>query len=140
MDKKMLPFSNVDEYIAQFPAEVQQRLHALRQAIREMAPDAREKISWDMPTFDYHGNVVHFAAFKSHISLFPGADGVAAFLPRLEGEGYKLAKGTIQFPANKPLPLDLVREIVAFRVAQNVQWAEEKKTQKKRPAANADKA
>lgn len=140
MDEKTLPFSNIDEYIAQFPAEVQERLQALRQAIREMAPEAREKISWDMPTFDFHGNLVHFAAFKSHISLFPGADGVAAFLPRLESEGYKLAKGTIQFQANKPLPLDLVREIVAFRAAQNKQWAEEKKAKKKRPPANADKA
>ena len=109
--------ANVGAYIAQFPPDVQERLQALRAAIREAAPDAAEKISYRMPTFYLHGNVVHFAAFKDHISLFPGSSGVEAFAHRLAS--YRTSKGTIQFPYGKPLPLGLVKDIVRYRVDEN---------------------
>mgnify|MGYP000845659460 FL=1 len=120
---------NVDAYIAQFPPDVQERLQALRAAIREAAPDAAEKISYRMPTYHQHGNVVHFAAFKDHISLFPGSSGVEAFAHRLTA--YKTSKGTIQFPYGQPLPLDLVKEIVRYRVDENRRAAEARKKRKK---------
>ena len=119
----------VDAYIAQFPPDVQERLQALRAAIREAAPDAAEKISYQMPTFHQHGNVVHFAAFKDHISLFPGSSGVTAFAHRLAA--YKTSKGTIQFPYGKPLPLDLVKEIVRYRVDENCRIADARKKRRK---------
>jgi uncharacterized protein YdhG (YjbR/CyaY superfamily) len=125
----MSDFTRVDDYIAQFPADIQDRLQAIRAAIREAAPDAVEKISWQMPTFHQHGNVVHFAAFKDHISLFPGASGVEAFADRLTA--YKTSKGTIQFPHGRPLPLELVKEIVRYRVEENSQIAAAKKKRTK---------
>jgi uncharacterized protein YdhG (YjbR/CyaY superfamily) len=125
----MSDFTRVDDYITQFPADIQDRLQAIRAAIREAAPDAVEKISWQMPTFHQHGNVVHFAAFKDHISLFPGASGVEAFADRLTP--YKTSKGTIQFPHGRPLPLELVKEIVRYRVEENSQIAAAKKKRTK---------
>ncbi len=130
MEESKLPYSNIDEYIAQYPPEVQARLQTLRQCIHETAPEATEKISYAMPTFYLKGNLVHFACFKHHIGLYPGASGVEAFLPELGG--YKTSKGAIQLPMDKPLPLELVRRIVRFRVAENTAWAEEKKKQAKR--------
>lgn len=123
--KRTDAMNTIDEYIAQFPPEVQEKLAAVRNTIREAAPEATEKISWQMPTFYLHGNLVHFAAMKKHIGFYPGPSGVAAFAPKLTE--YKTSKGAIQFPLNKPLPLDLIREIVTFRVAENKKTAEEKK-------------
>jgi uncharacterized protein YdhG (YjbR/CyaY superfamily) len=122
-------FTNIDEYIALFPADIQDRLRVIRAAIREAAPNATEKISWQMPTFYQHGNVVHFAAFKDHISLFPGASGVEVFTDRLTA--YKTSKGTIQFPYSQPIPLELVKEIVRFRVEENKQAAQTRKKKTK---------
>lgn len=104
----------IDEYIAQFPDDIQTRLKQLRAVIRKAAPHAVEKISWSMPTFRQEENLIHFAAFKRHIGLFPGAEGVAAFAGKLEG--FKTSKGAIQLPNDKELPLDLVAEITRFRV------------------------
>lgn len=115
----------VDEYIAQFPPEVGEKLKELRAAVLEAAPDATEKISWGMPAYSLNGMLVYFAAFKNHIGFFPEANGVAAFLPKLDG--YKTSKGTIQFPLSKPVPLDLVREVVRFKVNINAQKAQNKK-------------
>lgn len=112
----------IDAYIAQFPPDVQDKLLSLRAAIREAAPDAAEKISYQMPTFHQHGNVVHFAAFKDHISLFPGSSGVDAFSHRLTA--YKTSKGTIQFRYDEPLPLELVKEIVRYRMDENSRAAQ----------------
>ena len=117
MNQSQLPFSTIDEYIAQFPPEVQEKLQALRRCVREAAPEAVEKISWAMPTFYLRGNLVHFACFKRHIGLYPGVSAIEAFLPELGG--YKTSKGAIQFPLEKPLPLELVGRIVRFRVAEN---------------------
>ena len=127
MDKKAFPYSNIDEYIAQCPAETQPMLDQLRRAIREAAPEAVEKISWDMPTFALHGNLVHFALAKKHIGFFPGKSAVEAFRARLEG--YQLAAGTVRLPLDKLLPLDLIREMVAFCAAENLREAEIKRAE-----------
>jgi uncharacterized protein YdhG (YjbR/CyaY superfamily) len=117
MDPKAKPILTIDEYIAQFPGEIQEILEKLRQAIRESAPEATEAISYRIPTFKLNGNLVHFAAFRDHISFFPTSSGVEAF--RNELSGYKTSKGTVQFPLDKPIPFDLVRKIVKFRVREN---------------------
>ena len=109
-------YTTIDEYIAVFPNEIQQRLTEIRNAIKEQAPAASEKISWSMPTFWLNGNLVHFAGFKNHIGFYPGAGAIQRFAPKMEG--YKTSKGAVQFPHNQPLPLGLVREIVRFRVAE----------------------
>lgn len=123
-------YTTVDEYIALQSPEIQERLTALRAAIREAAPEATEKISWGMPTFVLFGNLIHFAAAKKHIGLYPGESGVAHFKERLEGLGF--TKGAIQLPHARPLPLALVKEITAFRAEENRAFAEEKAKQKRR--------
>jgi len=109
--------TTIDAYIAQFSPEIQEKLQSLRKIIRETAPDAGEKISWQMPTFTLKGNLVHFAAHKNHIGFYPGPSGIEVFKDKLSE--YKSSKGAVQFPNDKPLPFDLVREIVAFRVSEN---------------------
>lgn len=121
--------TTIDSYIAQYPPEIQEKLNAMRSHIRECAPDASEKISWGMPTFVLHGNLVHFAANKHHLGFYPGENGVACFLEKLSE--YKCSKGAIQFPYDEPLPLDLIREIVAFRIKENTELYEVKKNKKK---------
>ena len=107
----------IDEYIAQFPDEIRERLLILRKTIKDIAPEAAEKISYSMPAFAYKGILVYFAAHKNHIGFYPTASGIEAFKEKFTE--YKSSKGAIQFPNDKPLPLDLVREIVAFRVLEN---------------------
>ena len=109
---------SIDTYIAQFPDDVQARLQKLRTTILNLAPGATEAMSYQIPTFKLNGNLVHFAAFKKHIGFYPGAAGIAAFQDELAG--YKSAKGSVQFPLDQALPLDLVKKIVKFRVAQNL--------------------
>lgn len=120
---------NIDEYIDQFPPGIQEILREVRQTIREAAPQAREKISYQMPTFDLHGNLVHFAAHREHIGFYPTPSGIEAF----EGElsSYESSKGAVRFPIDEPLPLDLISRIVAFRVEENRQKAEAKRKKKK---------
>ncbi|GHU65284.1 hypothetical protein AGMMS49983_12740 [Clostridia bacterium] len=110
-----IAYTTIDEYIELFPDEVQAVLQGMRKAIRKAAPDAEERIRWQMPTFWQGENLIHFAAFKNHVSIFPGASGVEAFTDRLME--YKTSKGTIQFPLSKPIPYALIEEIVRFRVA-----------------------
>lgn len=107
----------VEKYIAQFSNELQSKLQEIRQIIREAAPQASEKISWRMPTFYLNGNLVHFAMNKAHIGFYPGASGVEHFEDQLEA--YKHAKGSIQFPLSQPLPVQLIQDIVKFRVEEN---------------------
>jgi uncharacterized protein YdhG (YjbR/CyaY superfamily) len=107
----------VDEYIAGFPEDIQQLLQQVRQTIREAAPGAAETIKYAMPTFTLQGNLVHFAAFKNHIGFYPTPTGIAAFEAELSK--YKGAKGSVQFPLGQPLPLDLIRKIVRFRVEES---------------------
>jgi uncharacterized protein YdhG (YjbR/CyaY superfamily) len=110
-------FTNTDEYIALFPPETQQLLQEVRAAIRSAAPDAQEKISYQMPAFYQKGILVYFAAWKTHIGLYPASSGVERF--REELDGYEYTKGTIKFPIDKPLPVDLIKRIVRFRVEEN---------------------
>ena len=111
----------IDEYIATFPAELQKRLRDLRSTIKAAAPNAEEKISYGMPTFFLNGNLVHFAAFKTHIGFYPTPSGIEAFKKELSI--YKGAKGSVQFPLDQPLPLKLIVKIVKFRVAENLKHA-----------------
>ncbi len=115
--RNMKGYTNIDEYITMFPDEIQDKLQAIRRVIREAAPDATEKISYQIPTFYLNGNLVHFAGFKDHISFFPTGEGVEAFKDELKD--YKISKGTIQIPLDQPLPLDLIRRITEHRVAMN---------------------
>ncbi|MCX5774803.1 MAG: DUF1801 domain-containing protein [Firmicutes bacterium] len=109
--------ASIDEYIKQFPIEIQERLQKVRAAIRSVAPDASEAISYQMPTFKLNGNLVHFAAFKKHIGFFPTASGVAAFEDELQG--YVHSKGAIQFPFDEPIPYSLIKKITKYRVKEN---------------------
>ena len=124
MKENKIVFESIDEYILQFPAEVQEILQTLRKVIKESAPDAEEKISWQMPTFALNGNLVHFAAFKNHIGFYPAPSGIEAFKHELSE--YKSAKGSVQFSIEKPLPYELIRNIVKFRVAENMKLAKGK--------------
>lgn len=116
---------DVDDYISAFPSDVRDLLERMRSTIRKAAPNAEEKISYGIPTFELKGNLVHFAAFKRHIGFFPGASGVAKFKQELSA--YKGAKGSVQFPFGKPIPLGLVSRIVKFRVKENLQRFEAKR-------------
>lgn len=109
--------TTIDGYIAGFPPEVRSRLEAMRATIRRAAPAATERIAYRIPTFYLDGNLVHFAAFQRHIGFYPGPSGIAAFRDALAR--YESAKGSVQFPHDEPLPLDLVARIVAFRVAES---------------------
>ena len=121
--------TSIDEYIATFPEGIQKLLQDVRATIRAAAPDAVEKISYQMPTFFLKGNLVHFAAFKHHIGLYPTPSGTEAF--KLELSIYQGGKGSVKFPIDKPLPLELIGRIVQFRVAENLKKAETKSSQKK---------
>ena len=108
----------IDEYIRSAPPAVQGKLRAIRAAIKEEAPDAIEKISYQMPTFALNGNLVHFAAFKNHIGFYPAPSGIEHFTDELAR--YQTSKGAIQFPLDEEIPLDLIRQIVRFRVQENL--------------------
>lgn len=120
----------IDDYISQFEPDIQLLLQEIRRVIREAAPEATEVISYQMPTYVYFGNLVHFAAFKNHIGFYPAPSGIEAF--KEEISKYKWAKGSVQFPLDQPVPLDLIRRIVLFRVAENQRLDEEKKAKKKK--------
>ena len=113
------PYTTVEEYIAGFEGEVRERMIKLRKLILGCSPDITERISWAMPTFILSGNLVHFAAGKHHIGLYPGESGISSFTDRFEE--YKYSKGAVQFPNSKPMPYDLIEEIVRFRVSEQSQ-------------------
>jgi len=115
----MIPIRDIDHYITGFPPEIRERLELIREAIRKAAPDAVEVISYGMPALKQNGIVCYFAAFRNHIGFFPTASGIEAFKSELTG--YKCTKGTIQIPHTRPIPMDLVERIVAFRVQENMQ-------------------
>jgi uncharacterized protein YdhG (YjbR/CyaY superfamily) len=112
----------IDVYIAGFPAEVRDILQQVRQTVRRAAPDAEEAISYQMPTFKLKGNLVHFAAFKSHIGLYPTPSATQAFQKELAP--YKHGKGSIRFPLDQPIPYNLIERIVSYRVKENLAKAE----------------
>ena len=116
--------ANIDEYIGEFPNDVQEILEKIRMTIHKAAPDATEKISYSMPAFEQNGIVVYFAAFKNHIGLYALPSGHEAFQEELSQ--YKSGKGSVQFPFNKPMPYDLITKIVKFRVKENLEKAKKK--------------
>jgi uncharacterized protein YdhG (YjbR/CyaY superfamily) len=125
MDARKKSADTIDKYIAQFPGEIQEKLQQLRQTIREAAPQAEEAISFRMPAFRLNGTLVYFAAFRDHISFFPTSSAITAF--RSEISRYKTSKGTVQFPLDEPIPLDLVRKMVRFRVEESLRKKETRK-------------
>lgn len=116
MEEKDAAPTSIDDYIARYPESVQEILNRIRAIIREEAPEAREKISYQMPTFYLNGNLVHFGAFKAHIGLYPTPSGIDAFQEELSA--YRGAKGSVQFPLDQPIPYELIRRIVQYRVAE----------------------
>ncbi|GHU85878.1 hypothetical protein FACS1894153_1890 [Bacteroidia bacterium] len=107
----------IDEYIATFEPAIQNTLNEIRNLIKDEVPEAIEKISYGMPTFYLNGNLVHFAAFKDHYSFFPTPSGIDAFEKELTP--YRSGKGTLRFPINKPIPWDIIKKIIQFRVKEN---------------------
>ena len=117
MEKKG-QITTIDEYIVQFPEDVQHLLIKIRAVIKESAPEAVEKISYQMPCFYFFGNLVYFGAFKHHIGFYPTSSGTEAFKEELSA--YKWSKGAVQFPLDEPVPYELIRNIVKYRVAENL--------------------
>ena len=111
-------YKNIDDYIQTFPPEIQKILQKIRQTIRDAAPEASELISYQMPAFRLNGIVVYFAAHKNHIGFYPTSAGIEAF--KRELASYKSSRGAVQFPLDKPVPFDLIRRIVSFRVKENL--------------------
>ncbi|MDO9044989.1 MAG: DUF1801 domain-containing protein [Methanobacteriaceae archaeon] len=111
-------FETIDEYIAEFPEDIQEILEKMRKVIQKAAPEAEEAISYGMPTFKLHGNLVHFAAYKNHIGFYPAPSGIEKFKEDISE--YKSSKGAVQFPLDKPVPYDLVEKMVIFRVKENL--------------------
>lgn len=120
-----LKAANVDQYIAGFPKETQALLTQLRSVIRREAPNAIESISYGLAAYKLHGPLVYFGGFKGHVSLFPTGSSLQQFESELAP--YKRSKGTVQFPLDKELPLDLIKRIVVFRVKENEAKATAKK-------------
>jgi uncharacterized protein YdhG (YjbR/CyaY superfamily) len=115
-------FRTMDEYINTFPKETQDILERLKQTIQKAAPKATQTISYGIPTFQFHGNLVHFAAYKNHIGFYPTTGAIEAFKKELSR--YKGGKGSVQFPINQALPFALIKAIVKYRVKEN--WERKK--------------
>ena len=125
--KQKVP-TTIDEYIADFPKDVQERLQKVRAAIKKAAPKAEEKIAYLIPTFVLNGNLIHFAGYNNHIGLYPGSRPIEEFKDELTK--YRISKGTVQLPLDKPLPLGLIGRITKSCVKRNQEKASRKKAQK----------
>ncbi len=125
MDANQIKANNIDEFIAGYPKEIQKLLQQIRKTIQKAAPDAEEAIKYGIPTFTLNGNLVHFSAFKNHIGFYPAPSGLEAFKKELSK--YEGSKGTVRFPLDKPLPLDLITKIVKYRVKKNLEKSTAKK-------------
>jgi uncharacterized protein YdhG (YjbR/CyaY superfamily) len=128
MENNKVVFTSIDDYIALFPDEVQKKLQEIRATIHAAAPDAQEKISYQMPAFAQNGILVYFAARKDYIGFYPTSSGTQAFEQELSK--YEYTKGTVKFPMDKPLPLDLITKIVKFRLAETQKKAGAKSSRK----------
>lgn len=124
-----IKFKTVDEYMSSLPKSSREILEHLRKAIKQAAPKAEEMISYNMPAFKFHGALVYFAAYKTHIGFYPTASPIPIFKKELEK--YELAKGTVRFPLDKPLPLALIKKIVKFKMSENIVKKELKIKKKK---------
>ncbi len=111
-------YKNIDEYIASFEGEVKNKLTQLRELIHKLVPEISETISYQMPTFVLNGNLVHFAGYKKHIGFYPAPSGISNFEEEISK--YKYAKGSVQFPLNEELPIELISRIILFRVQENL--------------------
>jgi len=109
---------SIDEYIGTFPKEIRSKLESIRKAVKEEAPDAKEVISYGMPAFKLNRVLVYFAAQRKHIGFYPTASGISAFEEELSQ--FKHSKGAVQFPIDEPVPLELVRKVVRFRVKEDM--------------------
>lgn len=112
---------DINEFIAVFPEDTQKILQELRKIIHRAVPEAEEVISYQMPAFKLNGILVYFSAYKNHIGFYPTSSGIAAFSGKLAS--YECSKGTVKFPLDKPLPVDLITEIVRYRVKENLEKA-----------------
>jgi uncharacterized protein YdhG (YjbR/CyaY superfamily) len=129
MKTKKAGFTSIDEYIAACPPQSQERLQKIRETIKKLAPEAKEKISYQIACFELNGkNLVHFAGWKAHVSMYPIPKGTKEFTKAIAQ--YADGKGTIKFPLDKPLPLKLIRQVVKFRVIDNLE-SEKLKAKKK---------
>jgi uncharacterized protein YdhG (YjbR/CyaY superfamily) len=117
-------FTSVDDYILTFPVSAQKKLREIRKAIKESAPEAMEKISYNMPAYTYKGMLVYFAAHTSHLGFYPMKSSIKAFEKELTD--YNCSAGTVQFPYSRPLPVDLIKRIVKFRIEENNQKSKAK--------------
>ena len=124
-----IKFKNVDEYMSSLPKSSREILEGLRKAIKQAAPKAEEVISYNIPAFKFNGVLVFYAAYKEHIGFYPTAAGITAFKKELSK--YEIAKGTVRFPVDEPLPLSLIKEMVKFRVIQNAEKVKSKLAKKK---------
>ena len=122
--------ASIDEYIAAFPPTVQEILQAIRATIHAAAPEATERIAYGMPTFYQNGNVVHFAAWKNHIGFYPAPSGISEFSEDLSK--YAGDKGSVRFPMDEPMPLELITRIVQYRTLENIHNARAKAAKKKK--------
>ncbi|GMO41355.1 MAG: iron chaperone [Termitinemataceae bacterium] len=111
--------NTIDDYIATFETDIQQTLGEIRNFIKNEVPDATEKIAYGMPTFYLNGNLVHFAAFKDHYGFFPNPSGIDAF--KAELAPYRSGKGTLRFALDKPIPWEIIKKVVQFRVRENAE-------------------
>ncbi|MCB9208539.1 MAG: DUF1801 domain-containing protein [Ignavibacteriales bacterium] len=128
MKTENIKFKTIDDYISTFPKAIQSTLNELRKLISSCAPKAEEKISYQMPTYYLNGNLVHFAGYKNHIGFYPTPSGIENFADELKD--YKTSKGAVQFPIDKPLPKQLIKKIVKFRVEENLKKLKNNLTRK----------
>jgi uncharacterized protein YdhG (YjbR/CyaY superfamily) len=128
MKAKQQQPATIDEYIADFPENVQPHLEKVRAAIRKAAPDAEEAIKYSMPTFVLNGNLIHFAGWNNHVGLYPGSKPIEIFKDELAK--YEISKGTVRFPLDKPIPLGLIGKITKYCVKRNSERAAAKKHKK----------
>ncbi|MBA2279416.1 DUF1801 domain-containing protein [Candidatus Saccharibacteria bacterium] len=111
--------TTIDEFISTYPKDTQVKLNKVRETIRKAVPEAGEKISYGIPTFTFHGNLVHFSAYDKHIGFYPGSAPIVEFAKELEP--YKTAKGTIRFPLDRPIPYELIDKITRYCVVRNLE-------------------
>ncbi len=114
----LMPIKTIDEYIGTFPTDIQSRLNEIRKIIQESAPNSEEAMAYGIPTFKLSGNLVHFAGYTTHIGFYPTPSGITKFKKELEK--FPSAKGSVQFPHNKPLPKKIISDIVKFRIQENL--------------------
>ena len=130
MKSKQTKPTTIDEYIADFPRDVQPLLEKVRAAIRKAAPKAEEAIKYQMPTYVLEGNLIHFAGYAHHIGLYPGSRPIKEFKEELSR--YETSKGTVRLPLDKPIPVGLITKITKFCVKRNLDRAAAKSTRKSR--------